>query len=201
MSKEAVAERMLEMVTTSQRAASIVGDLEEEGSNRSASWFWLNLLRIFVSHLFQDLRAHWLRMIWLGFSEFVIFVIVAIFVVGEIIEVKSYFKPYLAIAHYLYYVFPILLGWHIARRSHGLELASGVSLISVFWIFMAVQVLPLFWIPAGVLPVEYVPMQREPFTALMHAMFFVTPFNTLIILGALLWRYRMNVRRRKLQLS
>ena len=117
---------------------------------------------------------------------------------GEIIEGKSYFKPYLAIAHYLFYVFPILLGWHVARRSHGREVASGISLISVFWIFMAVQVLPLFWIPAGLLPVD---MQREPFTALMHAMLLVAPFNTLIILGALLCRYHTNLRYRRLQLS
>jgi len=33
MPKEALAERMLEMVTTSQRAASIIGDLLEEASN------------------------------------------------------------------------------------------------------------------------------------------------------------------------
>ena len=193
MPRADVAERILEMVTTSSRAASIVGDLEEETSNRSASWFWLSLLRIFVSHLFQDLRTHWLRMIWLGFSECVIFVIVLIFV-GEIIEGKPYFKPYLAIVHYLYLGFPILLGWHAARRSHGRELASGISFVSAWWIVKAIEILvPIFWFPAETL--------RMRVTILMYSLLRLTPLNALIIVGALLCRFRMNVRYRKLQFS
>jgi hypothetical protein len=196
MSKEAVAERMLEMITTSERAASIVGDLLEETSNRHALWFWFSSLKIFASHLLQDLRNHWLRMIWLGFSEFLGFVIAGI-VVQEILPLRH--LP--SVPHYLRYAVPILIGWHIARRSRGRELASGISLISVIWIFMAVQVLPLFWIPAGVLPVELAPMQREPFKTLMHEIIRVAPLNAFIILGAIISRYRMNVRDRKLQLS
>jgi hypothetical protein len=192
MPRANLAERIFEIVITSSRAASIVGDLEEEGSNRSASWFWLSLLRIFVSHLFQDLRAHWLRMIWLGFSEFVIFVIVAM-----LLESTTHY--YLPSAHYLFYGFPILLGWHLARRSHGRELASGVSLISMFWIYEVVSMLPMFWIPVETRSGWGLP--GNPFTMLMNSMLHVTPFNILIILGVLLCRFRTNVRYRKLHFS
>ena len=192
MPKAALAERMLEMVTTSQRAASIIGDLLEEASNRSALWFWLSLLRIFTSHILQDLRNHWLRMIWLGFSEFVIFVIVAM-----LLESTTHY--YLPSAHYLFYGFPILLGWHLARRSHGRELASGVSLISMFWIYEVVSMLPMFWIPVETR--SGWGLQGNPFTTLMYSMLHVSPFNMLIIVGALLCRFRTNVRYRKLHFS
>jgi len=198
MPKEAVAERMLEMVTTSQGAASIVGDLLEDASSRHALWFWFSSLKIFASHLLQDLRNHWLRMIWLGFSEFVIYAIGIVFIVGEIIEGKSYFRHYVPIVQYLLFGFPILLGWHIARRSHGLELASGLSLSSVFWIYKTVEMLPIFWMPVEKLPMR---LQGNHFTMLMHSMLLMTPFNTLIILGALFCRFRTNARYRKLQLS
>jgi hypothetical protein len=194
MPKAALAERILEMVTRPQRSASIVGDLLEEASNRSALWFWLSLLRIFVSHLFQDLRAHRLRMMWLGFSEFLIFVIVVVFVMGEFIEVKSYFRPYREIVHY---GLPILLGWHIARRSRGCELASGVSLISVILIFRAVLVLPLFW-TYRMMPPD---LQVDPYTVFMHTIYGTIPFCVLIILGSFICRFRMSACRRKLLLS
>jgi hypothetical protein len=190
MPKAALAERILEMVTRPQRSASIVGDLLEEASNRNALWFWLSLLRIFVSHLFQDLRAHWLRMMWLGFSEFLIFVIVVVFVMGEFIEVKSYFRPYREIVHY---GLPILLGWHIARRSPGSELASGVSLISVILIFRAVEILPIL---SGIQ--ESFDFQVDQSTIIMHAMFSVIPICVLIILGSFICRFRINAHRRKL---
>jgi hypothetical protein len=198
MPKEAVAEWMLELVTSSQRAASIVGDLLEEASNRHVLWFWFSSLKIFASHLLQDLRNHWLRIIWLGFSEFAIYAIGAVFIVGEIIEGKSFLRPYASITQYLLFGFPILLGWHIARRSHGLELASGLSLSSVFWIYKIVEMLPMFWVPVEKLPMS---LQGNHFTMLMHSMLLMTPFNTLIILGVLFCRFRTNARFRKLQLS
>lgn len=191
MPKVNLAERMLEIVTTSSRAASIVGDLEEEAANRTAFWFWVSLLRICTAHVLQDLRIHWLRMMWLGFSEFLIFVIVAMIL-------ESITRSYLPTAQYLRLCLPILIGWHIASRFHGRELASGVSLVSVVWIYKFVSVLPMFWIPPAILPMQ---LQGNPFTELMHRMLHVAPFNTLIMLGSLLCRSRMNVRRRKLHTS
>ncbi len=205
MPKTALAERILEMVTSSQRAASIIGDLLEEASNRGASWFWLSLLRISTSHLLQDLRLHWLRMIWLGFSGFLECVIVGILAEQVTLHSHSYFATlrsysYLATAQYLVHLcVPILIGWHIAKRSHGHELASGISVISVWWIYRAVEVLPMFWMYRSL--ETLLQLQGGPFRYFMHAMFLVAPLNTLIMLGALLCRFRTNVRYRKLQFS
>ena len=56
MPRANLAERMLEIVTTPSRAASIVGDLEEEASSQNSLWFWFNFLRIFVAHI---LHTRW----------------------------------------------------------------------------------------------------------------------------------------------
>ncbi len=205
MPKEALAERMLEMVTTSQRAASIIGDLLEEASNRSALWFWFSSLKIFVSHLLQDLRNHWLRMIWLGFSGFLECVIVGILAEQARLHAYSHLAmlhsySYLTTTQYLVRrVLPILIGWHVAKRSHGHELASGFSVISVWWIYRAVEVLPVFWMyrSLGTL----LQLQAGPFRYFMHAMLTLVPFCTLIFLGAFFCRYRMNVRCRTVRFS
>ncbi len=204
MLKEAVAERMLEMVTTSQRAASIVGDLLEEASNRSSLWFWLSLVRIFTSHLLQDLQFHWLRMIWLGFSGFLESILLGFFAEWVTLHLHSYlatlnFHPIGDPRSYWRLCIPILIGWHVAKRSHGHELASGVSVISVWWIYRAVTVLPMCWMYRSLeTPLQ---LQGGPFRYFMHAMLILAPLSTLIIFGAFLCRYRMNARARKLQLS
>lgn len=56
------------------------------------------------------IEAHLPPELWLGFSEFVIYAIGAVFIVSEIIEGKSYFRPYAPITQYLLLGFPILLG-------------------------------------------------------------------------------------------
>jgi len=184
MPKEELAERMLEMVTTSQRAASIVGDLLEEASSRSALWFWLSLLRIFISHLLHDLRIHWIRMIWLSFSGFLEFLILMIML--EILGSEKGIIPENVLRPITYAILP-LIGLHIAKRSHGSELASGVAFICMAWIFMVLFNLPgMLYAKSG---------------TFLLVMLRATPFLSLVIIGASLFRYRMNARRRRLLLS
>jgi hypothetical protein len=188
MPKAALAERILEMVTPLQRSASIVGDLLEESLNRSALWFWFSLFRIFISHLLQDLRIHWLRMIWLGFSGLLEFVIAA----GILLYISSIHLPYLSYVEYLYFGVPTLIGWHVARRSHGRELASGISMISVILILRAVEILPILSMTQ-----ENFDFQFDKSTIFIRAMFSMIPICGLIILGSFICRFRMNACRRK----
>lgn len=184
MHKEALAERMLEMVTASQCAASIVGDLQEESLDQSTLWFWLSLLRIFISHLLQDLRIHWLRMIWLGFSGFLKFLILIIFL--EILGSEKGLIPENVIGPITYAILP-LMGLHLAKRSHGSELASGFSFICMAWVFMVLFNL------SGMLYAKS--------AMFLLVMLRATPFLCLAIIGAFIYRYRLNVRRRNFLFS
>jgi hypothetical protein len=185
MPKAAVAERILETVTTPNRAASIVGDLLEEVSDRNPLGFWFGLLRIFASHVCHDLRIHWFRMIWLGFSELLTFVVLAI----VFMNVWSILAPHYYMVNYFLnmYALPIFIGWHVAKRSHGSEFAAGVAFICMGSIFMAAMLLTA--------------TQRE-----MPAMII---FKTLksalgmwpVLAGAFLFRYRANRRHRELPLE
>jgi len=136
-------------------------------------------------------------MIWLGFSEFLLVVIVAM-----LVESIMHSAPVLALLgklwehtpQYLRFCVPILIGWHVASRFHGHELASGFSFISVLWIYNAVEISWIFRLPAEKLPIH---VQGDRFTTFMHPMLRLVPFNMLVMLGALLCRYRLNVRCRK----
>jgi len=140
-----VAERILETVTTSSRASSIAGDLLEESSNRSLLWFWLSVLKIFASHVCHDLQIHWRRMIWIGVSgtlKYFILISIAAFVTAMLIFTYDSINKrppddwlFFIILIIWVYIAQILTSWHIAKRSHGFELAASVSFAAVSWIF------------------------------------------------------------------
>ncbi len=181
MLKLTIAERILETITTSSRAASIIGDLLEETSNRSPFWFWCGLLRIFVSLICRDLQVHWLRMIWLGLSGFLeLFVMACLFAYCN----KLYFAEHTHLGnilfHILGYILPAFIGWHVATRSHDHEFPSAIALVFVFCI----------WVVGGL-------SLRQA----MHTTLISIPFCTLFIVGAFLFRFRVNARNRKMLLT
>ncbi len=187
MPKITVAERVLETVTTSDNASSIVGDLLEEASNKSRFWFWLGVLRIFASHLFCDLRNHWLRMTWLGFSEFLGFLIVLIAIAIMCSHVAPGGFPVL-VNHILSNGLLILTGWHVARRSHGSELASGLAFVCMGSIYMGAMLLTA--------------TQREPLTmVLFKTLKYAFGSAPPVIIGVFVFRYRAKTRYRKQQLE
>jgi hypothetical protein len=66
MRKARIAEWILSLVTTSERAASAVGDLMEDVAGRGALRFWASVSHLAISLLFRDLAANPVRMAGLG---------------------------------------------------------------------------------------------------------------------------------------
>src|SRR5262249_11743985 len=56
-----IAEWILRLVTSQDRAASAVGDLVEQGAARGMVWFWSCVLRTAASLLWRDLADHPVR--------------------------------------------------------------------------------------------------------------------------------------------
>jgi hypothetical protein len=57
-----IAERILALVTSRDRAASTVGDLTERAAARDAVWFWSSVLRTAASFLWRDVAEHAARL-------------------------------------------------------------------------------------------------------------------------------------------
>jgi hypothetical protein len=122
-------------------------------------------------------------MMWLGFSGLLEFLILSFIL--QVLSVEKgliaeyYLRPFLNCA-----ILP-LIGLHLAKRSHGSELASGVAFICITWIFMV-----LFNLPG---------MLYARSATFLRVMLRATPYLSLVIFGASLFRCRMNSRYRKLQ--
>jgi hypothetical protein len=74
MHKLHIAEQILALVTSSDRAASIAGDLSEEAATRGAAWFWSGVLRTAVSLLWRDVAENPARVTVLAFVGLAIYV-------------------------------------------------------------------------------------------------------------------------------
>ena len=62
-----LAEWILGLVTSRDRAASTVGDLVEEASSRGAVWFWSGIVRIAASLLWRGVAENPLRLAGVAF--------------------------------------------------------------------------------------------------------------------------------------
>jgi hypothetical protein len=149
------ADWILSLVAAQDRAASTVGDLVEEASSRGVLWFWSSVLRTAGSHLWHDLSVSPLRTVrlafwgllanwWLGFllASFATTVWISVsdhlglgvhFQGGSVISVPPWGYSILTIA--ICTAVPFLVGWKVARRSDGRELAAAFALVALFAVF------------------------------------------------------------------
>ena len=67
-----VAEWILSLVTSPDRAASTVGDLMENAAHRGALWFWTGVLRTAFSMMWRDVTANPGRMVRLAGGAFLL---------------------------------------------------------------------------------------------------------------------------------
>ena len=67
-----VAEWILSLVTSPDRAASTVGDLMESATTRGALWFWIGVLRTVLSMMWRDVAANPGRMMGLAGKGFLV---------------------------------------------------------------------------------------------------------------------------------
>jgi hypothetical protein len=81
MRKIHIAEWILGLVTSRDRAATMVGDLVEEGA-RGVAWFWSRILRIAVSFLWRGVTESPVRITGLAFIGLAVDVVASIFLAG-----------------------------------------------------------------------------------------------------------------------
>ncbi len=71
-----VAEWILALVTTTDRATSTVGDLTEGAATRGMVWFWSGILRTAASLLWRDVAARPARVTGLAFLGLAVYIVV-----------------------------------------------------------------------------------------------------------------------------
>ena len=154
MPSAAVAEWILSLVAPPDRAASTVGDLVEEASSRGTLWFWSCVLRTAGSHLWHDLTLSPLRMLGLAFWGSWRLGSSACFSGSSYLRVAWYARSFehfvpLADAAVALGAFlclgtgvhrrPLLVGWEVARRSAGREMAAAFAVVALFAAFYVVS--------------------------------------------------------------
>ena len=152
MHNATVAEWILSLVATPDRAASTVGDLVEEATSRGTLWFWSSVLRTAGSHLWHDLTVSPLRMLGLAFRWFLtcwflrslllIFVNLVWIGILEPLGVSAYdaagyglpMPPwgYPVVEVVACTAIPFLVGWKVARWSDGREMAAALAVVVLF---------------------------------------------------------------------
>jgi hypothetical protein len=66
MRKARIAEWMVSLVSSPERAVSTVGDLLESAAERGPFWFWISVARTTLSLLWRGFTAEWVRMLGFG---------------------------------------------------------------------------------------------------------------------------------------
>jgi hypothetical protein len=203
MRNAAVAEWILTLVATPDRAASTVGDLVEEAASRGSLWFWSCVLRTAGSHLWHDLTVSPLRMLglafrWLLMCWFLSFLIGA-FVISVWIGILDHWGVrvcdaggcfvsvppwgYSTLAVVVYTAIPFLVGWNVARWSNGRELATALAVVVLFAAFYVVS------INLSVLQVRQI---GQPWPGMEHALAATCARAMFVVAGAILFRRRHN---------
>lgn len=149
MQKTDVAEWILSLTTSFERAASTAGDLAEESGNRGTAWFWISLARTALSVTFRDIISNPLAVIrlagmtlayalFLGVVIMVAAVIGGFFLASNLPALGTYrfgIPGYFALLNALQ---QFLLGAFITRHGRGRELTTYVAFLLVLTISSAV---------------------------------------------------------------
>jgi hypothetical protein len=158
MSRGDIAESLLSLITSPERAASTAGDLVQEGATKGKFWFWSRLLRTTGALVLREWADHTLRITGLAFGACLIngllFVIsiVAIFVVGAAalevtqrlgLDIMADYYVARAGSAWTTVVSQIVIGRWLARRSPGKELAACLAFVCVGAVLSTVSMLAI----------------------------------------------------------
>src|SRR5580658_4696248 len=77
-----IAEYILGLVTSRERAASIVGDFAEEAATRGVVWFWSGILRTATSLLWRGVAENPVRVTGVAFIGLAVDVATSLFFAG-----------------------------------------------------------------------------------------------------------------------
>jgi hypothetical protein len=160
MRNSQVAEWILSLVTSSDRAASMVGDLMEDAASHGAVWFWIGVLRTAFSLLWRLFSNDPAQMIGLAARGFLLQLVMFVasialstiaivlwwFFTGWPVETGPLPLPateWTLGSVFFWVLIPFQIGRWLARRSPGRELAPVVAFtIFNFVLFNGVG---MFW--------------------------------------------------------
>ncbi len=146
MPKTHIAERILDLVTNRDRAASTAGDLTEAAASRGTVWFWSSLLRTAVSHLWRNMAEQPARLAGLAFLGLALYIAIDFLFAGLsglafffAIQRSGNHLQIHSIGWQLWFTAPVavsslLVGFMLAVWARGRELAA----CAVFAILIAV---------------------------------------------------------------
>jgi hypothetical protein len=130
-----IAEWILALVTSQDRAMSTIGDLTEEAATRGVVWFWSHFLRTAASFLWRDITEDLARFIKLAFLGLAVYIGIDLMFAG--ISGAMFFIAYVSghplhsdsIGWSIWFITPalvssLLIGRMLARRAPGRELAA-----------------------------------------------------------------------------
>jgi hypothetical protein len=200
MRSASAAEWILSLVTSQDRVASTIGDLVEEASTRGVFWFWSGVLRTAYSHVWRDLCDYPLKTlllaVWGFLADFVVsllpglvailFVRVDVYQPGGGMSMPSPWALSIASVVACTAV-PFLVGWEVARRSDGRELATALAVVALFAAPFALTM--YFW-------AKGLPGTGPPWLILEHEVTAICPHALFVIAGAILFRRRTHAGRK-----
>ncbi len=143
MPNPAIAQLILSLATTPDRAATTVGDLLEESDTRGSLWFWSSVLGTVGSLCWRDFRSAPLRIIGVGlWGSFAAPILAAAPTILLSLGLANGFPG--APVPFMWSLFlvvseviaAIIVGWDVAQRSKGRELAAACSVaftVAVFY--------------------------------------------------------------------
>lgn len=146
MHSDHIAEAILALITTRDRAASTVGDLTERSADRGAVWFWSSVLRAAAGLLWRDVAEHPARLTVLALLGIAVYVGIVLLFIG--LDVVAFFIAFYSGHHVqtgslgwkVWFAAPVwvsavLIGRMLARWAPGRELAACVVyavLVSIY---------------------------------------------------------------------
>ena len=145
MPKDRIAEWLLVLVTSRERAASIVGDIMESSATRGRIWWWSAVLRAASSLLWGSFAASprgmlglafraWLMGVFLGMSS-----IIFASILGGALKIYGIAQQTLTVAVFILCQF--FVGRWMAWRAPGRELSAWLALLIMGQFPIALQLL------------------------------------------------------------
>jgi hypothetical protein len=125
-----VAEWILALVTSRERAASTVGDLTEQAAARGMVWFWSGILRTVTSLLWRDIVENRARVTVLACIGLAVYIGIDLFFAS--LSGVAFFWAAMPIGWKILFAAPIpvsslLIGRMLARWAPGRKLAACVA--------------------------------------------------------------------------